>query len=66
MGGSHGKEGGEVLFAHVERVVEDACGPTDLLVVMNSNRSSEWASENIFIVSETRSRLVYIVGCMET
>mmetsp|Transcript_128701 Transcript_128701/g.223189 ORF Transcript_128701/g.223189 Transcript_128701/m.223189 type:complete len:874 (+) Transcript_128701:153-2774(+) len=50
-------EGGRIYYAHVDRLVEDATGTTDMLLVMTENRGASWVSENIFIVSETRKRL---------
>lgn len=51
------EEGGRIYYAHVDRLVEDATGTTDMLLVLTENRGAAWVSENIFIVSETRKRL---------
>lgn len=51
-------EGGQIFYAHMERVVEDSASFSDLLIMMNENRPSAWTSEKLFVVSETRDRLV--------
>lgn len=50
--------GGEIFYAHVSALVEDSQGTSDLLLQLNDNRPPAWESERLFVVSETRHRLV--------
>eukprot|EP00403_Amphidinium_massartii_P011531 CAMPEP_0178409132 /NCGR_PEP_ID=MMETSP0689_2-20121128/20305_1 /TAXON_ID=160604 /ORGANISM="Amphidinium massartii, Strain CS-259" /LENGTH=887 /DNA_ID=CAMNT_0020030265 /DNA_START=64 /DNA_END=2723 /DNA_ORIENTATION=- len=58
LSGLYQDEGGKVYFAHVEQVVEDNQTMTDLLIVLTTNRPSEWESERLFIVCHHRLRLL--------
>lgn len=62
-----GDKGGELFYAHIEKLVEDEQSDTDMLLVMNENRPSQWPSANIFIVAENRNRLVeFLVVAWQT
>jgi len=51
------EDGGQIYFAHIERLVEDTQSPTDLLILMTDDRNSEWQSNKLFVVTEHRRRL---------
>jgi len=58
--------GGEVFFAHVEKIVEDVTTKTELLFVFNENRPKEWISPKIFVSVQNRKLLVQHLKCCWT
>mmetsp|Transcript_112531 Transcript_112531/g.257752 ORF Transcript_112531/g.257752 Transcript_112531/m.257752 type:complete len:870 (+) Transcript_112531:173-2782(+) len=51
-------KGGEIYYAHIDKVIEDTVTQTDFMIVMNDNRAAEWESEKLFVVSDNRTRLL--------
>eukprot|EP00746_Dinoflagellata_sp_MGD_P086397 gnl/MRDRNA2_/MRDRNA2_34193_c0_seq1.p1 gnl/MRDRNA2_/MRDRNA2_34193_c0~~gnl/MRDRNA2_/MRDRNA2_34193_c0_seq1.p1 ORF type:complete len:402 (+),score=71.28 gnl/MRDRNA2_/MRDRNA2_34193_c0_seq1:170-1375(+) len=51
-------EGGEIYYAHVEKVVEDKLSKSDVLFLLNDNRPPQWDSEKLFVLSENRAALL--------
>ena len=55
-------KGGQIFFAHVEKVLEDENSFTDVCLILNDNRPPDWESEKLFIVALHRDKMLYHLG----
>lgn len=63
MNGLIHKEGKELMYAYVSKVVKDQNTITHLLLALTENKPPEWGSQRLFIQSHHREQLVRHLQC---